>query len=169
MKRVLVIGSGGSGKSTFSRKLGEVTGLPVVHLDKLYWHAGCVKTEEDEWKRIVAREIARPEWIMDGNFGGTRAMRMAAADTIVMLDLPRLTCMYSILERTLTYREGSRPDMADGCRERFDPEFILWVWNYPREGKRRALDDISKLEGKRVLFLTTQGEIDAFLKDPYAN
>ena len=169
MKRVVVIGSGGSGKSTFSRQLGQVTGLPVVHLDRLYWHAGWVKTEREEWTAIVDREIERPEWIMDGNFGGTRAVRMAAADSIIMLDLPRLTCMYRIMKRRLTYREGSRPDMAEGCHERFDPEFILWVWNYPKQGGRRAYEEIASLENKRVVILKNQREIDVFLKDPYAN
>lgn len=169
MKRVVVIGSGGSGKSTFSRMLGEVTGLPVVHLDKLYWHPGWVKTPREEWIDIVRRELEKPEWIMDGNFGNTRAMRMSAADTIIMLDVPRLTCVYRILKRTLTYREGSRADMAEGCHERFDPEFILWVWNYPKDGKRRALDEISLLKNKRVVILRNRTEIDAFLNDPYAN
>ena len=81
MKKVVVIGSGGSGKSTFSRQLGEVTGLPVVHLDKLYWHAGWVKTPAPVWQSIVQRELAKTKWIMDGNFGGTRAMRLAEATT----------------------------------------------------------------------------------------
>jgi adenylate kinase family enzyme len=169
MKRVVVIGSGGSGKSTFSRKLGEVTRLPVIHLDRLYWHPGWVKTPRQEWIEVVQREIEKEEWIIDGNFGNTRAMRMAAADTIIMLDLPRWLCLYRILKRTAASSDSSRPDMADGCRERFNPEFIFWVWNYPRQGRRRAMDEIAKLGDKRVVFLKSQAEIDAFLKDPYAN
>ncbi|MBV9242185.1 MAG: DNA topology modulation protein [Acidobacteria bacterium] len=169
MKRVVVIGSGGAGKSTFSRKLGEITGLPVVHLDKLYWHSGWVKTPREEWLPVVEREMAKPEWIMDGNYGNTRVMRMQAADTIILLDLPRYVCMYRILKRALTYREGSRPDMADGCREKIDPEFILWVWNYKNRGREHAMREISELEGKRVVILKNQKQIDEFLRDPYAN
>ncbi|MFT3746395.1 MAG: hypothetical protein QM785_19145 [Pyrinomonadaceae bacterium] len=163
MKKVVVIGSGGSGKSTFSRRLGEVTGLPVVHLDKLYWRAGWVKTPGDEWQAIVRRELEKPEWIMDGNFGGTRPMRLAACDTVIFLDLPRWLCMYRIVTRTITYHRGTRPDMAEGCHERFDPEFLLWVWNYPNSGRKRVVDELATLSDKGIITLRTRAEVDAFL------
>lgn len=163
MKKVIVIGSGGSGKSTFSRWLGLATGLPVVHLDKLYWHPGWVKTPADEWESIVRREIGKPEWIMDGNFGGTRQMRLAACDTVIFLDLPRYLCLYRILKRTLLYRKGTRPDMAEGCHERFDPEFILWVWNYPNSGKRRVVAELTEHSDKKVIVLRSKSEIEAFI------
>lgn len=163
MKKVIVIGSGGSGKSTFSRRLGEVTGLPVVHLDKLYWHAGWVKTPADEWQAIVRSELEKPEWIMDGNFGGTRPMRLAACDTVIFLDLPRWLCMYRIVKRTITYRKGTRPDMAEGCHERFDLRFMLWVWNYPNSGRRRVVNELETLTDKKIITLRTSAEVADFL------
>lgn len=163
MKKVIVIGSGGSGKSTFSRMLGDKLDIPVVHLDKLYWHAGWVKTPKDEWEEIVRREIEKAEWIMDGNFGGTRPMRLAACDTVIFLDLPRWLCMYRILKRTITYRGGTRPDMADGCDERFDPEFILWVWNYPNSGRRRLMQELETLATKQIVVLNNNRRIEEFL------
>lgn len=93
-----MIGSGGSGKSTFSRRLGEITGLPVIHLDKLHWRPNWTPTPADEWREMVQTEIDREAWIMDGNFGGTREMRMKAADTIIMLDVPRWLCLYRIVK-----------------------------------------------------------------------
>ncbi len=161
----MVIGSGGSGKSTFSRELGNITGLPIVHLDKLFWHPGWERTPEDEWREVVSREVKRDAWIMDGNFGGTREMRMQAADTIIMLDLPRWVCMYRILKRTLVYRKDIRPDMAQGCYERFDLEFILWVWNYRGRSRKRALDEIKKLRDKRVVILSSRDAVKRFLDD----
>ena len=164
MKRVIVIGSGGSGKSTFSRQLGEITGLPVVHLDKLHWHPNWTPTPPDEWLKIVRRETEKLEWIMDGNFGGTRAMRMQAADTIIMLDLPRWLCMYRILKRPIVYRNGSRPDMGEGCHERFDWEFILWVWNYRKDSRKRAFKELETQSGKNIVILKTRREVAEFLK-----
>jgi adenylate kinase family enzyme len=169
MKRVVVIGSGGSGKSTLSRRLGEITGLPVIHLDRLYWKPGWVKVDADGWLRIVHREIEKPTWIMDGNFGGTREMRMHAADTIIFLDLPRWLCLYRIVKRRLTHIGRSRADMGDGCYERLSPEFVAWVWTYENRSRPRALEELERMSGKRVIFLRSQRDIEAFLNDLYAN
>src|SRR5688572_15577903 len=114
MKRVVVIGSGGAGKSTFSRQLGEITGIQVIHLDNIYWQPNWVKTPEEEWKGVVAQLLTRDCWIMDGNFGGTRQMRLEACDTAIWLDMPRRICIYRILKRAVAYRGRNRPDMAEG-------------------------------------------------------
>jgi adenylate kinase family enzyme len=168
MKRVVVLGPGGAGKSTFARRLGEITELPVVHLDRLYWKPGWIETAKDEWREIVKREIAKPEWIIDGNFGGTREMRMRAADTIIFLDLPRWLCLYRIVKRRLAHIGRSRPDMGEGCIEKLDPEFIAWVWNYRRQSGQRALEELKTMNDKAIVFLRSTGEVSAFLKDPYA-
>ena len=164
MKRVIVIGSGGAGKSTFSRELGEITGIPVVHLDKLHWKPNWTGTPKDEWNEVVRREVEKPEWIMDGNFGGTRAMRMRAADTIIMLDLPRRVCMYRIIKRTVVYRNKTRPDMAEGCTERFDRDFIKWVWNYRKDSRTRAFKELESQAGKNIVVLRTRREVAGFLE-----
>lgn len=104
MKRVVVIGSGGAGKSTFSRKLSEATGIEVIHLDGLYWKPNWQKTPAEEWERTVAGLVKRESWIMDGNFGGTREMRIRAADTVIFMDPPRRVCMYRVLKRAIKYR-----------------------------------------------------------------
>jgi adenylate kinase family enzyme len=164
MKRVVVIGSGGAGKSTFSRELGEITGLPVVHLDKLHWHPNWVGTPTDVWEQIVRGETEKPEWIMDGNFGGTREMRMNAADTIILLDLPRWLCMYRILKRTLIFKNATRPDMAEGCNERFDWEFIMWVWNYRNDSRKGALRELESQTEKETIILKSRRDVAGFLE-----
>src|ERR1051325_11561095 len=118
MRRVLVIGSGGAGKSTFAARLGERTGLPVVHLDAHYWRAGWRETPREEWDARVDELLAADEWIIDGNYGGTLARRLAACDTVIFLDLPRTLCLWRVVKRRALFRGRSRPDMAEGWPER---------------------------------------------------
>ena len=163
MKRVVVIGSGGSGKSTFSAELGRATCLPVIHLDREYWRPGWEETPKDEWKRRVAELLAGERWIIDGNYGSTRTMRMGAADTIILLDLPRRVCLYRILKRTVKYYGKSRPDMAEGCHERLDLEFILWVWNYKHRTRKRLLAELESHGDKHVIIFRNQRQVREFL------
>ena len=163
MRRVVVVGSGGSGKSTFSRELGRRTGLPVIHLDREYWRPGWEETPKDEWKDRVAEMLEGESWIMDGNFGGTREMRMRAADTIIFLDLPRRVCLYRILKRTLKYFGKSRPDMTEGCGERLDLEFIGWVWNYKHQSRMWLMAELDSIGDKRVIILKNQRQVREFL------
>ena len=88
MKRIVLIGPGASGKSTLARRLGEITGLPVVELDKLFWQPGLVKTSRDQWVELQQRLVGADEWIMDGDLGPYDAIevRLGAADTIIFLD-----------------------------------------------------------------------------------
>ena len=165
MKKIIVIGSGGAGKSTFSRRLGEKLGLPVVHLDQLFWHPNWTRTPEDEWVEIVRRESEKPEWIMDGNFGGTREMRIKTCDTVIFLDMPRWLCMYRILKRTILYHRETRPDMAEGCDERFDLEFISWVWNYPNGTRSRVVAELDRNAEKNIIVLRSTAEIESFLQN----
>ena len=163
MNRVVVIGSGGSGKSTFSRELGRAIRIPVIHLDREYWRPGWEETPKDEWAIRVAEMLGGERWIIDGNFGGTREMRMRAADTIIFLDLPRRVCLYRILKRTVKYYGRSRPDMAEGCNERLDLEFILWVWNYRNRGRKRILAELEGLGDRRVIILKNRRQVIEFL------
>lgn len=164
MKRVVVIGSGGAGKSTFSRKLGEATGLEVIHLDSIYWRPNWEKTPKDEWERTVRALIKKDSWIMDGNFGGTREIRVRAADTVILLDVPRRICLYRVLKRSIIFRGRSRPDMAAGCDEKVDLEFLAWVWNYPRSGRKRALDEMKQFPEKRFVILRSGHEAAEFIR-----
>lgn len=164
MKRVVVIGSGGAGKSTFSRQLGETLGIEVIHLDPLYWQPNWVETPKDEWVETVAELIKRDSWVMDGNFGGTREMRFRSADTIIFLDIPRRVCLYRVIKRVIRYRGKTRPDMAEGCKERFDLGFLIWVWNFPYDTKRRIEEAIARFPEKNVVILRSNQEIDSFLQ-----
>ena len=168
MKRILVIGSGGAGKSTVATRLGQLLDLEVNHLDKFYWRPGWVETPPDEWSQVVADLISGESWIIDGNYGGTLEPRMQRCDTIVFLDMPRLLCLWRIVKRQLKYRGGRRrPDMGEGCPEKLDPEFVSWVWNYSRRTRPKVVELIRQhANGKRVVWLRSTAEVEKFLSDP---
>jgi adenylate kinase family enzyme len=164
MKRILVIGSGGAGKSTVATRLGQLLDLEVNHLDKFYWRPGWVETSPEEWTQIVTDLINRDSWIVDGNYGGTLELRMQRCDTIVFLDMPRLLCVWRIVKRNFRYRRGVRPDMAEGCREKLDPEFVSWVWNYSRRTRPKVVKLIrEQANGKRAVWLRSNAEVNKFL------
>ncbi len=164
MKRVLIIGSSGAGKSTFARRLRKATGLDLVHLDKLYWKPNWVETiDKNEWRKTLAEVLKVKEWIVDGNYGSTMEMRIAACDTVILLEMPRTVCVYRILKRVAFYRKGKRPDMAEGCDERFDWEFMKWVWNYPARSKPKVEALLKQFENeKTILRLKSKKEIENF-------
>ncbi|MEM8557749.1 MAG: DNA topology modulation protein [Bacteroidota bacterium] len=164
MRRVLVIGSGGAGKSTVATEMGERLGLPVVHLDRLYWQPGWVETPKAEWKSVVQQLLQRETWVMDGNYGGTLDARLAAADTVVFLDLPRWLCLWRVVKRRLQYRGRTRPDMTDGCPERLTGEFIHWVWTYRAERRPQILQKLHAVKhDKQVVILQSRQQVGRFL------
>jgi adenylate kinase family enzyme len=164
MKRVLVIGSSGAGKSTFSRCLSEKTGLPLIHLDKLYWQPNWVETDKAEWRKIVEKALEGDSWIIDGNYSGTLPMRLERCDTIIFLDLPRTICVYRILKRVATYRSGTRPDMANGCDEKFDWQFLKIVWDYPNRSKPKVERLLAEHQSTKTIFrLKSTKEVERFL------
>ena len=162
MRRVLVIGSGGAGKSTLAARIAERTGLPVVHLDALYWRPGWVPTPPDEWAARVAALCARDAWVMDGNYGGTLDMRLAACDTVIFLDLPRAVCVARVVRRWLRYRGRRRPDMAAGCDEQVTVEFLRWIWDYPRSRRPGVLQRLAA-SGRDVVVLRSARAASRFV------
>jgi adenylate kinase family enzyme len=165
-QRVAIIGSGGAGKSTLARQLGDITGLPVVHLDAHFWKPGWVSTPNDEWDATVTELAAGERWILDGNYGRTMELRFARADTVVFVDYSRWLCCYRAVKRRVRYAGRSRPDMAEGCEEKIDLEFLKWIWDYPATRRPGILARLNELrdEGKRVVVLRNPRETRRFLR-----
>jgi adenylate kinase family enzyme len=102
VKRVVVLGPGGAGKSVFAGRLGEATGLPVVELDQHFWKVGLVPTPADEWVALQQELVMQPEWILDGDLGPYDVVdvRISAADTVILLDFSRWRCAWQALRRS---------------------------------------------------------------------
>lgn len=165
MRRVLVIGSGGAGKSTLAAELAARLGLPLVHLDAQFWNPGWRETPKDEWQARVRELAAAPAWVMDGNYGGTFDVRMAACDTVIFLDLPRVQCLTRAVRRWLRYRGGTRPDMAPGCPEQFSWEFAAWIWSYPSQRRPDVLRRLGGMRAdQRAIILRSSREVSAFVR-----
>ena len=128
MKRVVIIGPGASGKSTLARQLGEITGLRVIELDKLFWQPGLVETPRDEWVKLQQKLVRESEWIMDGDLGPYDAIevRLRAADTIILLDFSLVRCAWRAVWRS---------------QERLD--FWLWLLRYRRQSRPLLMKAIS--------------------------
>lgn len=164
MKRVLVVGSSGAGKTTLAQRLGEILGVGVIHLDAEYWRPNWVETPKEEWRKKVEELCEGEEWVMDGNYSGTLGVRLAACDTLVFLDLPRTLCLWRVLKRAFKFWNSVRPDMAYGCREKIDAEFVLWVWNYPKRTRPEVLKLIESVAtAKRIVRLRSRAEVEEFL------
>lgn len=138
-RRIALIGPPGAGKSHLAAQLATRTGLALFHLDRQFWRAGWVAMPREDWQRHHADLIARPDWIIDGNYAGTLPERAARADLVVLLDYPLWRCLWGVLRRWWMYRGVSRPDMTPGCPERVDLKFLLYVWRFRRNERPRTL------------------------------
>lgn len=159
-----MIGCGGAGKTTVAKALAAKTGLPLIHLDRLFWHPGWVPTPDAEWDRVVADLIARDRWILDGNYGRTLPMRLAACDTVVFLDMPTRVSLWRAFKRQLQYRGRTRPDLADGCPEQWSLEFLQWIWTYRRRRRPEILRRLAELANtRRIVILRSETAVRDFL------
>ncbi|MCP1495110.1 adenylate kinase family enzyme [Peribacillus frigoritolerans] len=165
MKKIAIIGSGGSGKSTLARKLGEKLKSDVYHLDSLFWKPNWVGVPKEEQRKVQNKLVKKEEWIFDGNYGGTMDIRFNAADTIIFLDIPRIICVYRAFKRILQYHNGTRPDMGEGCEERFSFEFFKWIGEYPRTKRPEILEKLDQhSKDKEIIILNSPKEIKHFLE-----
>jgi adenylate kinase family enzyme len=151
MRKVLILGCAGAGKSTLARRIGRITGLPIIHLDQHYWLPGWREPDRATWLQRVSALIAQPRWVMDGNFGGTLELRLAAADTAIFLDFPTRVCLARVLRRVIGSLGRTREDMAPGCLERFDFLFLRYVYRYRRVDRSRHFAALEAFGGKLII------------------
>ena len=164
MQRVLVIGSPGAGKSTLAAKLACRTNLPLIHLDQHAWLPGWKEMDRQQWQARVRELVAGREWIIDGNYTGTLAMRLERADTVVLLDYPAWLCLGRVLRRVVTTRGRVRADMAEGCPEQFDLGFLLYIALFRRRQGSRNERMLKRFTGG-IIRLRRQQDTDRFLAE----
>ena len=158
--RILILGCPGSGKSTLARALAARTGLPLVHLDNIWWRADGTHIPREDFDRALDGLLRGEQWIMDGDYSRTYEVRIRAADTVIFLDYPEAVCMDGIRARV----GQPRPDMP-WAETALDPELVTLVRNYARDDRPQVLALLQKYPEKRSLIFTSREEADRWLSE----
>ena len=149
--KVILMGCPGSGKSIFARRLGARTGLPVLHLDNIWWRADGTHISREEFDQALDELLQGERWIMDGNYGRTMEVRLRACDTAIFLDYPESVCMAGI-----TARVGQPHSDMPWTETALDPELVALVQNYRRDSRPQVLSLLQKYPEKRSLIFTSR-------------
>jgi adenylate kinase family enzyme len=163
MKKISIVGSPGSGKSTLARELAGITHLPVYHLDRLMWKPNWQMVDRETQISLQKEVVAHDEWIIDGNYGATMAIRLQESDLIIFLDFKRQICVYRAFKRYLQYRHKTRPDMIEGNKERLDWNFFKYIWHFPKHNRPAIIEHRTHLDDKTIYHLTSKREVKRFL------
>ncbi|MDE7405914.1 MAG: hypothetical protein K2M89_03455 [Clostridiales bacterium] len=167
-RKVLIVGCGGAGKSTLALEMGKRFGLPIVHLDKLWWLPDWQTRSEQEFDIILAAELAKNDWIIEGNFFRTFKTRLSAADFCIFLDYDTELCIQSVYARAEKYKGTTRPDMTDGCIEHVDDQFKNWITSFKEKVRPSMLSELKNGSTPYIVFRTreeTASWLDKFKND----
>ena len=165
MKKVIVIGGNGSGKSTFSKQLATITNLPLVHLDRLLWYGNWQTREREEFDALLQQELTKDAWIIDGNYNHTIPLRLSYCDTVFYFDFSTLRCLWGVTWRVLTNLGRVRDDMGGNCRERFSLSFYKSILGFNKAHRKRyyALLEEAEKNGKTVVIFRNRRQVNNYL------
>ena len=158
MRKIIVIGCPGSGKSTFSRELSNKTGIPLYHLDMMYWNADRTTVERSVFLERLSDVLGKDSWIIDGNYASTMELRLAACDTAVFLDYPTEVCLDGIEKR-----RGKPRDDIPWVENELDSEFVELVKRYNGDQRPKVLALLAKYDNKNIIIFTSREQADGFL------
>src|SRR5579859_5120703 len=151
MKKIVIIGSPGAGKTTFARKLSPILNIKVYHLDRLFWES-CWKAKARDQRIDILQDIVREkQWIIEGTYLKSSEPRLEAADTIIFLDMPPLLCLQCIVKRHLKYHGRSRCDIPEGCTDKLTLLRVLKVLAFPFRERRTLEKKLRNYESKRII------------------
>ena len=167
MDRIVIFGFSGGGKSTLASKMGEILGIEPTHMDALHWLPGWVESSAEYKCERLSEVLECDRWIIDGNYRRIYwKERLDAADTVIFVDVNRFVCFYQAWKRSCIYKGKTRPDMGEGCMEKFDFEFAKWILHDGRRMRKKNLElmKILKDKGKDTVILRSRKAINKFLE-----
>ena len=153
MKKIVLVGSPGAGKSTLAKKLGKILDIEVIHLDKYFWQKDWQEQPKDVWIDFQQHLVRIQQWIIDGTYLSTSDIRLEAADTLIFLDMPRVLCLWRVIRRHFQYTNKPRPDFSEEVLDKLDSGFIMKViWTFPHSDRKILLGKFRSFTKKNASF-----------------
>lgn len=161
MKRILVIGCPGAGKTYFAKKLKEITGLPVIHMDNLYWNKDKTSISTEELENKLLPYLKEESWIIDGNYHNTLKLRLEYATDVFFMKMSREECIEGILERI----DQVRDDIPWVETKKDAVELINWTIDYEERTKAQEEDLLKEFPNVKVHILNSREEANQYLEE----
>lgn len=155
MKRVMIVGAPGSGKSTMARWVGAQTDLPVQHMDHIHWMSGWVERPHVDRVEMIRSVEESDRWVIEGGISKRYAARLARADILIWLDLPVTLRLWRVMLRSWRYRGRSCPDLPEGCPEKLDRDtltFLIWIWQNRNSSRQKIADIVHLHDGAAKIY-----------------
>lgn len=165
MKKIIIMGGNGSGKTTFARELSAKLGLPLVHLDKLYWQDNWQARPKNEFDTLLLNELKKEEWILDGNMNRTIPMRLNYCDTVFYFDFSTVRCLLGVTSRVIKNYGKTRPDMGGNCPERFDFDFYRNILLFNHKHRKNYYKMLNNCTDKDVIIFKNRKQAMDYLNN----
>ena len=164
--KIAIIGFSGTGKSTLARKLSRFYSIPVLHLDACHFKPNWIERTDEDMTSIVSDFLFKEkDWVIEGNYIRICKERFQEADLIIYLAYNRFACLKNVVHRYKTYKNTSRPDMAEGCKEKLDKEFLYWVFHKGRTRRKKRNYTLITTSAKEGLIFKSRKQLFKYLKN----
>lgn len=165
LKKIMIIGSPGTGKSTLAKRLRNLTNFPTYSLDAMFWQPGWVQSDTKSFRQKLEDVVNTEKWIIDGNYSNHLDLRLPKADLVIYLDFIMPICLFRVIKRSLKSFGRVRSEMADGCTEKIDLEFYRYVVTFPWKVRSRMQSDFEKFgAGDKLVILQSNRQVERFVK-----